>query len=85
MFHKGLSFLPLFRNYAGQQKERWQELCELAAQEQNPERLMELVAESNRLLEQKEQRRTQATGQFRVVNQLPNSIPSARSLPHRYK
>ena len=32
------------------------ELCELAAQEQNPERLMELVAEINRLLEQKEQR-----------------------------
>ena len=40
----------------GQQKERWKELCELAAQEQNPERLMELVAEINRLLEQKEQR-----------------------------
>lgn len=70
----------------GQQKERWKELCELAAQEQNPERLMELVAEINRLLEQKEQRLgTQATGQLRVVIQLPNSIPSARSLPHRYK
>ena len=40
----------------GQQKERWKELCELVAQEQNPERLMELVAEINRLLEQKEQR-----------------------------
>jgi hypothetical protein len=40
----------------GQQKERWKELCELAAQEQNSERLMELVAEINRLLEQKEQR-----------------------------
>ena len=40
----------------GQQKERWQELCELAAQEQNPARLMELVAEINHLLEQKEQR-----------------------------
>ena len=40
----------------GQQKERWRELCELAAQEQNPERLMELVAEINRLLEEKEQR-----------------------------
>ena len=40
----------------GQQKERWKELCELAAREQNPERLMELVAEINRLLEQKEQR-----------------------------
>jgi hypothetical protein len=40
----------------GQQKERWKELCELAAQEQNPERLMELVAEINRILEQKEQR-----------------------------
>jgi len=40
----------------GQQKERWKEFCELAAQEQNPERLMELVAEINRLLEEKEQR-----------------------------
>ena len=39
-----------------QQKERWKELCELAAQEQNPKRLIELVAEINRLLEQREQR-----------------------------
>ncbi len=44
----------------GQQKERWKELCELAAQEQNPERLMQLVAEINRLLEEKEQRLTGA-------------------------
>jgi hypothetical protein len=39
-----------------QQKERWKELCELSAQEQNPKRLLELVAEINRLLEEREQR-----------------------------
>jgi hypothetical protein len=47
----------------GQQKERWKELCELAAQEQKPERLMGLVAEINRLLEQKEERLTAARKQ----------------------
>ena len=47
----------------GQQKERWEELCELAEQEQNPERLMELVVEINRLLEQKEQRLIAARNQ----------------------
>lgn len=46
-----------------QQKERWRELCELAAQEQNPERLMELVTEINRILEQEEQRRVAARKQ----------------------
>jgi hypothetical protein len=40
----------------GQQLERWRDLCELAAHEQGPERLIELVAEINRILEQKEQR-----------------------------
>ena len=47
----------------GQQKERWQELCELPAHEQNPKRLMELVAEINHLLEQKEQRLIAARNQ----------------------
>ena len=37
-------------------KERWMELCEKAAVEQDPERLLELVQEINRLLEEKEQR-----------------------------
>lgn len=40
----------------GDEKERWMELCELATKEQDPVRLMELVAEINRILEAKEQR-----------------------------
>jgi len=35
-------------------KERWQELSEQAAKEQDPKRLLELVQEINRLLEEKE-------------------------------
>ena len=37
-------------------KERWLELCQQAAVEQDPKKLMELVAEINRLLQEKEQR-----------------------------
>jgi len=40
----------------GQTKERWMELCKLAANEQDPKRLLSLVEEINRLLEEKEQR-----------------------------
>jgi len=40
----------------GAVKERWLELCELAANEQDPKKLMALVQEINRLLEEKEQR-----------------------------
>ena len=39
-----------------QVKERWLELCEQAAEEQNAERLLVLVQEINRLLEQKHER-----------------------------
>jgi hypothetical protein len=35
----------------GKNKERWEELCELAAKEQDPEKLKELTDEINRLLE----------------------------------
>jgi hypothetical protein len=34
-------------------RERWLQLCEQAATEQDPEKLMELIAEINRLLEAK--------------------------------
>ena len=34
----------------GETKERWQELCQLAAQEQDPTKMLELVEEINRLL-----------------------------------
>jgi hypothetical protein len=36
-------------------KESWMELCELAAQEEDPTKLMALIVELERLLETKEQ------------------------------
>ncbi len=39
-----------------EQRERWLQLCEQAANEQDPEKLMILIAEINRLLESKERR-----------------------------
>jgi hypothetical protein len=40
----------------GPAKERWKELCELAATEQDHERLLSLIKEINRLLEEKRAR-----------------------------
>jgi hypothetical protein len=40
----------------GQNGERWRELCEQAAIEQDPQRLLELMREINDLLEAKERR-----------------------------
>jgi hypothetical protein len=40
----------------GDTKERWRELCEQATVEQDTQKLMALIAEINRLLEEKEQR-----------------------------
>ncbi|PYV84852.1 MAG: hypothetical protein DMG93_03405 [Acidobacteria bacterium] len=40
----------------GETRERWQRLCEQAAIEQNPARLMDLVNEINRLLDEKQER-----------------------------
>lgn len=37
-------------------KEHWTQLCELAASEQDPDKLLELVKEINRMLEEKEKR-----------------------------
>jgi hypothetical protein len=42
-------------------KERWRELCELAAVEQDSNKLHELVKELIRVLEAKEQRSQQAS------------------------
>ena len=39
-----------------EQRERWMQLCEQASTEQDPEKLMKLIAEINRLLEAKERR-----------------------------
>ena len=38
-------------------EERWRELCALAAVEQDPKKLMELVREITRLLELRDERR----------------------------
>jgi hypothetical protein len=44
----------------GKVKERWRELCEQAAIEQDPRKLSELVAEIDRLLEEKQTRLAQS-------------------------
>ena len=40
----------------GEKEELWRTLCEQAVHEQDPRRLLELVAEINKLLEEKEER-----------------------------
>ena len=40
----------------GEARERWRTLCEQAADEQDPDKLMELINEINQLLESKEER-----------------------------
>ena len=40
----------------GEQKERWLQLCEQAAVEQDAEKLLALIQEINRILEEKELR-----------------------------
>jgi len=40
----------------GEVKEQWIRLCEMAAAEQDSEKLLAIVKEINRLLEEKEQR-----------------------------
>jgi hypothetical protein len=45
---------------AWDKKESWMELCELAAQEKDPSKLMALIGEIDRLLESKDQRVTKA-------------------------
>ena len=40
----------------GKNRERWQKLCEQAAVEQDPTKLLELVKEINRLLAEKQDR-----------------------------
>jgi hypothetical protein len=57
-------------------KERWLELCALAAEEQDPKKLMELIAEITALLEAKEKRLKDKAS---VV--LPLSSPSELLMP----
>jgi hypothetical protein len=46
----------------GKTKELWEQFCEQAAVEQDPDKLIKLVAEINRMLEEKEQRLKQNEG-----------------------
>jgi len=39
-----------------QDKERWDELCKKASVEQDPAKLLDLIDEINRLMEEKQQR-----------------------------
>jgi len=59
-------------------KERWMHICELAAREQDPDRLMMLVQELNELLTQKHERlQTQRLGP--TNDNRVNCQPSAAS------
>ena len=40
----------------GETGERWKKLCEQAAKEQDPHRLMELISQITQMLDEKEQR-----------------------------
>ena len=40
----------------GEKAEQWRVLCEQAAIEQDPEKLMQLIEQINRMLEEKEER-----------------------------
>jgi hypothetical protein len=46
----------------GSEKRAWMELCELAANEQDPQKLMALIAEIDQLLEQKHLHIAEAQG-----------------------
>lgn len=49
-------------------RERWEHLCEQAAQEQDPKKLAELVAEIDRLLSEKMDRLTHPSDGNRAAN-----------------
>ena len=52
----------------GEKAERWRTLCEQAAKEQDPEKLLELVQEINRMLEEKEQRLKASLSENKQIN-----------------
>lgn len=55
----GNSILSVGNAVEGTHAERWRMLCEQAAKEQDPQKLMELVAEIDRLLAEKQTRLVQ--------------------------
>jgi hypothetical protein len=61
-----------------QKKERWRELCELAAVEQAPQKLHELVREIIRVLEAKEQRSQQPSSSTDSTTQTAGRLESTQ-------
>jgi hypothetical protein len=55
-FRRAIKPLVYSFHMKGEQRERWQNLCALAAEEQDPQRLLELIREISELLEEKERR-----------------------------
>ena len=53
---RDISVFPTRGRQMRENREKWMELCEQAATEQDPEKLMELISQINRLLEAKERR-----------------------------
>jgi hypothetical protein len=65
-------------DHARRKQERWRELCEQASVEQDPKKLLELVTEINRLLDEKKIRLTQAHYQSKVKFQTDSPMFRAR-------
>jgi hypothetical protein len=56
----------------GEKKEIWMHLCEQAAIEQDPEKLMDLIKQINQLLEEKERRlKGGSSAPYRGVHKAP--------------
>jgi hypothetical protein len=62
----------------GETKERWQNLCEQAAIEQDPERLMDLIDELCAMLEDKEKRLRQREAEGQARDRFPGTWRSTR-------
>ena len=54
----------------GKTKERWMELCEQAAVEQDPDTMLKLMTEINRLLFEKEERVKQRSVEIGLTKRL---------------
>jgi len=54
--HYAIKQLSLEKGVFLENREKWMELCEKASTEQDPEKLLALVQEINRLLEAKQER-----------------------------
>jgi hypothetical protein len=64
----------------GDRKERWMELSECASKEQDPQKLSELVAEIDRMLQEKQDRLHPGHSSFHIGRSLnPNCTPTELS------